>query len=77
MNELKPQTKPSSDIAALKTEYVPPTEAQIEKYATGVCKKLEEQTYQRLRAILETQYYQKQQEEWSKIQTRFHNPLNP
>lgn len=39
-------------------------------------KLIDEETYQRLKAILETQYYQKQEEEWEKVVNKFQNPLN-
>lgn len=39
-------------------------------------KQIEQSTYERLIAILETQYYQKQNEEWAKVVTKFQNPLN-
>jgi hypothetical protein len=37
---------------------------------------IDKPSYERLRVILETQYYQKQQEQWTKIENRFQNPLN-
>lgn len=32
-------------------------------------------TFERLKEILETQYYQRQQKEWAKIENKFQNPL--
>jgi hypothetical protein len=34
------------------------------------------QIHERLRGILEAQYYQKQNEQWAKIENEFYNPLN-
>ena len=34
------------------------------------------QIHERLRGILETQYYQKQQEQWARVENKFQNPLN-
>jgi hypothetical protein len=36
---------------------------------------IEKPTFERLREILETQYYQKQQKEWAKIENKFQNPF--
>lgn len=36
---------------------------------------IETPTFERLRDILETQYYQKQQKEWANIEEKFRNPL--
>ncbi len=44
--------------------------------AQFIDKRIEQDTYERLRAILETQYYQKQEEEWEKVELKFQNPLN-
>jgi predicted Ser/Thr protein kinase len=32
--------------------------------------------YERLREVLEANYFQQQQEEWAKIKNKFYNPLN-
>ncbi len=37
--------------------------------------KIEEQIYERLRVVLEANYYQEQKEEWTKIKNKFYNPL--
>lgn len=37
---------------------------------------IEKPTFERLRDILETQYYQKQQKEWANIENKFQNPLS-
>ncbi len=39
-------------------------------------KQIEKHTYERLIAILEAQYCQKQNEEWVKVENKFQNPLN-
>jgi len=39
-------------------------------------KRIEQQTYERFRAILETQYYRKKREEWTKVHNKFQNSLN-
>ena len=39
-------------------------------------KKFDQYIHERLREILETKYYQKQQEQWAKIENKFQNPLN-
>lgn len=38
--------------------------------------RIKQQTYERLIVVLETQYYQKQKEEWLKVENKFQNPLN-
>jgi hypothetical protein len=38
-------------------------------------KQLKKETYKRLLEILEMQYYQKQQEQWTKIKDKFDMPL--
>ena len=43
MNGLKTKANPSPEVSSKEVEYVPPSEEQIEKYATGVCKKFDEQ----------------------------------
>ena len=49
---------------------------QIERLETQLhSNSIEKPTYERLRVILETQYYQKQQEQWTKIKDKFQNPL--
>ncbi len=37
---------------------------------------IDQQIHERLRGILETQYYQKQEEEWVKIAKKFQNPFS-
>ena len=39
-------------------------------------KQIEQKVYERLRANLETQYCQKQEQEWAKIKNKIYNPLN-
>jgi hypothetical protein len=39
-------------------------------------KQIEQQTYKRFRAILETQYHQKKREDWTKVHNKFQNSLN-
>ena len=38
-------------------------------------KKIEPDTYERLREVLEVKYFQQQQEEWAKIKDKFYDPL--
>jgi hypothetical protein len=38
-------------------------------------KQIRKETYKQLVEILEMQYYQKQQEQWTKIKDKFQNPL--
>ena len=38
-------------------------------------KEIEHDTYERLKEVLEAKYYQEQQEEWTKVQGKFFNPL--
>jgi hypothetical protein len=37
---------------------------------------IDQQIHERLRGILETQYYQKRQKQWAKVKNKFQNPLN-
>jgi hypothetical protein len=37
--------------------------------------KIEKSTFERLREVLETQYYQKQRKEWTRVKDKFQNPL--
>jgi len=39
-------------------------------------KKIEQQIYERLREVLEANYFQQQFREWTKIEEKFHNPIN-
>ena len=39
-------------------------------------KQIENQTFERLKDVLESQYYQKQQEQWVGVENKFQNPLN-
>jgi hypothetical protein len=39
-------------------------------------KQINKQIHERLRGILETQYYQKQQEQWTNVKSKFQNPFN-
>jgi hypothetical protein len=38
-------------------------------------KQIQKETHKQLVEILEMQYYQKQQEQWTKIKNKFQNPL--
>jgi len=37
---------------------------------------IDQQIHERLRRILEAQYFQKQQEQWATVKNKFPNPLN-
>jgi hypothetical protein len=37
---------------------------------------IDTQSYKRLTEVLEMQYYQKQAEEWTRVKSKFNNPLN-
>ena len=37
---------------------------------------IDQQIHERLRGILEIQYYQKKQEQWATVKNKFPNPLN-
>jgi hypothetical protein len=39
-------------------------------------KQIEQQTYERLRTILMSYHYQKQKEEWVKLENKFNNTFN-
>ncbi|UCC58456.1 MAG: hypothetical protein JSW14_00575 [Candidatus Bathyarchaeum sp.] len=38
-------------------------------------KKIDPDTHERLRDVLEAKYYREQQEEWAKVEDKFFNPL--
>jgi hypothetical protein len=38
-------------------------------------KKIDPDTHERLKDVLEAKYYEEQQEEWTKVQGKFFNPL--
>jgi hypothetical protein len=39
-------------------------------------KQIDKQTYERLKEILEMQYYQRQAKEWVNVESKFCNPFN-